>query len=214
MLTDNDVIVREFVYGTANGPRLTTEDLFPSGPQPAANSPLSESPAQREIKAREEGILEGEQRARAAFAQEIQAARDTVAQAVQQFAQSRDVYFHQVEGDVVRLALSIAAKILHREAQIEPLLLKGAVHVALEKLGANTKARLRVSPAKDAAWRHHFAANPPSGIELEIASDPSLKGEECVLETQVGDIELDAEARLNEIEQGFFDLLARRPAIK
>jgi len=37
-----------------------------------------------------------------------------------------------VEHEVVKLALAVAARILRREAQMDPLLLTGAVRVALD----------------------------------------------------------------------------------
>ena len=48
--------------------------------------------------------------------------------------QERDRYLHAVEHEVVKLALAVAARILRREAQMDPLLLTGAVRVALGQL--------------------------------------------------------------------------------
>ena len=48
----------------------------------------------------------------------------------------------------MQLALSIARKILHREAQLDPLLLAGIVRVALEKIDGATEVVLRVHPQK------------------------------------------------------------------
>ena len=47
----------------------------------------------------------------------------------------------------MQLALAIARKILHREAQVDPLLLAGMVRVALEKIESHTKVSVRVHPA-------------------------------------------------------------------
>ena len=60
----------------------------------------------------------------------------------------RDRYFEAVEHEVVKLALAVAARILRREAQMDPLLLTGAVRVALGQLSASTQVRSRV-PAAD-----------------------------------------------------------------
>ena len=48
----------------------------------------------------------------------------------------RDRFLHAVEQEVVKLALAVAARILRREAQMDPLLLTGAVRVALGQLAA------------------------------------------------------------------------------
>ena len=204
----DDSSVQSFVYGTAFEAKRPGHGAVPESAQPEASP---EDGAQRESRAREEGFREGELRARTQLAQELQAARAAINGAVESFAKSRDHYFHHVESDVVRLALAIAAKILHREAQIDPLLLCGAVHIALEKLAANTTVQLRVSPEKEAAWRSHFMTQPHSGPALEIIADASLAGNACSLDTSVGQIDLSVETQLKEIEQGFFDLLSRRP---
>ena len=45
----------------------------------------------------------------------------------------------------MQLALAIARKVLHREAQIDPNCLLGLVRDTLEKLQEETKMRLRVT---------------------------------------------------------------------
>jgi flagellar assembly protein FliH len=82
--------------------------------------------------ARQNGFHQGEAQAQAAMAQRLEQERRAIAEAVQQFAKERRDYFRRVEADVVTLALAIARKLLHREAQIDPLLLSGIVRVALD----------------------------------------------------------------------------------
>jgi flagellar assembly protein FliH len=202
--------VQSFVYGKASETKrqsATASAAAQNQPGPSAE----EETARRELAAREEGFREGELRARTQLAQEIQAARALIGNAVDSFAKSRNHYFEHVEAEVVRLALTIAAKILHREAQMEPLLLRGAVRVALEKLSANSQVILRVAPEKEAAWRTHFMTESHPGPAVEILPDASLAGHACSLDTAVGQIDLSIDGQLKEIEQGFFDLLARRP---
>ena len=54
---------------------------------------------------------------------------ESIDHALGEFITVRDHYLAQVEQEVVRLALSIATRILHREVQMDPLLLSGAVRV-------------------------------------------------------------------------------------
>ena len=72
-------------------------------------------------------------------------------------AGERDQFLRTIEQEVVRLALAIAARILRREAQTDPLFLVGAVRVALGQLAATMQVRLRV-PAEESVlgprrWR-------------------------------------------------------------
>ncbi len=135
-----------------------------------------------------------------------------ILQALEQFRLERQSYFHHVEGEVVRLALAIAARVLHREAHLDPLLLTGAVRVALEKLGDSSQVVMRVPPREVETWKEYFRAGNNSRIQPGILEDPSLSPGECLLATELGTIELGVRAQLEEIEKGFFDLLDRRPA--
>jgi flagellar assembly protein FliH len=129
--------------------------------------------------------------------------------ACEQFDKERKRYFADVEAEVVRLALSIAARVLHREAEIDPLLLQGAVRVALEKVQDESSVVLRVAEDRVENWKKILAAGRG---DVAVVKDTQLVGPECVLETNVGKVELGIKAQLEEIERGFFDLLERRPA--
>jgi flagellar assembly protein FliH len=59
-------------------------------------------------------------------------------------------------------------------------------------------------------WRESFAASPESS--LQVMGDERMAAGECVLETNVGRVELGVSAQLEEIERGFFDLMQQRPA--
>jgi flagellar assembly protein FliH len=45
-----------------------------------------------------------------------------------------------------------------------------------------------------------------------VVGDERLAAGECVLETNVGKVELGVSVQLEEIERGFFDLMEQRPA--
>ena len=132
-------------------------------------------------------------------------------QSLEQFRLERQSYFHNVEGEVVRLALAIAARVLHREAHLDPLLLAGAVRVALEKLGDSSRVVMRVPPREVETWKEFFRTGSNLRIQPGVLEDPSLSPGECLLATELGTIELGVRAQLEEIEKGFFDLLDRRP---
>lgn len=131
--------------------------------------------------------------------------------ALESFCEERDKYFGQVEQEVVRLALGIAARIIHRESQIDPLLLAGAVRVALGQLADNTGATLRVPAADHEIWEETLRLMPNLPLRPNVVGDPDVGPEECVLETKLGSVDLGVRAQLEEIERGFFDLLEQRP---
>jgi flagellar assembly protein FliH len=168
--------------------------------------------------ARREAFEEGRRAGNGAAQTELEAAADAsvaherarVTELTHQFAVSRDRYFAGVEQEVVKLSLAIAARVLHREAQLDPLLLQGVVHIALEKMADRSGVVLRTSAADTAAWERTF----DTLIESErpaISADLSLRPGECILETRMGTVELGIAVQLDEIERGFFDLLNHRP---
>jgi flagellar assembly protein FliH len=161
----------------------------------------------------QKGRAEGEASAKAAAQAEIAALREAVRQAVEKFKEERSNYFARIESEVVQLALAIARKILHREAQMDPLLLAGMVHVALEKLDAGTRIRMRTHPNDIRLWSEYFSQQQALATQIDLVGDATLRRGECVLETESGRTQMSLEGQLKEIEQGFLDLLEHRPAV-
>jgi len=153
----------------------------------------------------------GQAEARQTFDEQLARERASLAAALAQFTRDRAAYFEKVEGEVVQLALSIARKILHREAQLDPLLLAGIVRVALGKIDGATGVVLRVHPQNAAAWRQYLTTHLQPSDLPEITEDPAQELDRCTLETSMGTAVLGAEVQLKEIEQGLMDLLAARP---
>lgn len=198
-----------FLYIATNGEGVGPADQA-AGPWnlPGQGKPSAE---QREKEAYDRGVRDGETRARAAAEQEIAATRTNVAATIEKFGKERETYFARIEPEIVQLALAIARKILHREAQMDPLLLAGMVRVALEKVDAGTRVRLWANPSDIPFWNEHFSQAGSFQPPPELAGDPALRRGECTLETDVGNTQISLEIQLKEIEQGFFDLLDQRP---
>jgi flagellar assembly protein FliH len=126
--------------------------------------------------------------------------------AVEDFRSHRDEYFARVEHEVVRLALAIAERILHREAQLDPLLLSGAVRVALGQLAEGTEVRLRVPAAQKEMWSEMVRLMPGLPLRPEVRADDRLREGEAALEAALGAVDLGVKAQLTEIESTFFDV--------
>lgn len=130
--------------------------------------------------------------------------------ALDSFRRQRDEYLARVEQETVRLALAIAERILHREAQMDPLLLTGAVRVALGQLAETTAVRLRVPAAQSAMWTELLRLMPGLPLRPEVVADAEMQEAEAVLEAELGTVDLGVRAQIAEIERGFFDLLDAR----
>jgi flagellar assembly protein FliH len=161
--------------------------------------------------AREAGRQWGERESRMKFEEQLAQARIGIAKAIADFAFERAAYYRKIEREAVQLALSIARKVLHREAQMDPLLLMGIVRVAMERIEDATKIVLAVHPQRAAAWREYMLAKVDAGGISEIVEENALPLEQCELRTSMGSAALGLEVQLKEIEQGLADLLAARP---
>lgn len=189
----------------------------PAGEQ-IERAPKDAGPSPEQIdalvkQARVEGAAEAEKRLRKEYEEKLTMAASQIKRALEQFTQEQRDYFARVEAEVVRLALSVASRILHREAQVEPMLVATLVRIAIEKMHEGSNITVRVAPAEIARWREYLGDR-INGSTISFAEDPRLSSKACVLETELGSADFSIEAQLKEVEQGFFDLLAQRPEIK
>ncbi len=168
--------------------------------------------------AEERGIVQGVElglaRGREESSQQIEAAlrkaHVQVGELLASFSESKLHYFHQLEQEAVRLALAIAARVLRREAQMDPLLLTGAVRVALGQLSDSTAVRLRVPLQEQRMWEQALALIPERAMRPEVVGEPQMKSGECRMETALGTADLSLWSQLKEIERGFFDRVGER----
>jgi flagellar assembly protein FliH len=161
-------------------------------------------------KAAAEGLAQGERQARARLEEDLGRERKRVADTIIEFQRQSTDYYAKVEIELVHLALAIAAKILHRESQIDRMVVAGLVKVMIERLQQKTKTVVRIRPEDAEGWRHYFRDH----TNVQIVEDPALEPRACVVETELGVADLGLDAQLKEVEQGFFDLLALRPEAK
>lgn len=191
-------------------PQTVLEDPRVAALEQELHTRLSQARTETETRVAE-AYHRGKMDAEVVAESKLNSARQGVSQALQQFTEERDKYFHDVEQQVVRLALAIAAKILHREAQMDPLLLSGAVRVALGQLSETTQVRLRVPSSELALWEEMLHLIPNLPLRPKVIGEENFADGDCIIETEVGSVDLGVRAQLAEIERGFFDLLEQRP---
>jgi flagellar assembly protein FliH len=210
--------VLSFLYPEMDKPEPGSPRANQSNDAGASNEPTTAAgPTPAEIEAshqqaRTQAIAETEKRLRREYEEKLAREAVRIGSAIDAFAHERQAYFSQVESEVVRLALAIAARVLHREAQVDPMLLAALVRVAVEKMHEGTSVTLRVAPGTAAKWRDYLGGT-INGSTITVNEDPQADPEGCILETELGTANFAIESQLKEVEQGFFDLLAHRPAV-
>ena len=132
--------------------------------------------------------------------------------AVDAFQSEQKKYFSLAESELVKLSLAIAERILHREAQVDTMLIAGLVRVAMEKLASGSSVTVRVAPEQWEYWRA-YRASASDRLQVIVVEDAEMSARDCVLETELGSADFSLEAQLKEVERGFCDLLALRPEI-
>ena len=122
-----------------------------------------------------------------------------------EFARDRQRFFAAAEGQVVKLALAIAERVLAREVASDELHLRAIVKVALARVQDSSATTLRVPVEQADAWR----AMMQRGVagKVMVVGDEMLGDGDCVLETTVGHVELGVDVQLAEIERSFAALL-------
>jgi len=179
--------------------------------QRRAEVALSENElADRIRRERADAAQQVEIRLRQEYELKLQAAHAPVVAAVSSFKEQRSEYFARVEAEVVQLALAIAAKILHREAQVDPMLVASLVRMAIERLREGSSVTIRVGRGRASRWKEYFAGASVAA-RVEVVEDANLSEHDCLLETELGVANFGLDTQLKEVEQGFFDLLALKP---
>jgi flagellar assembly protein FliH len=157
-----------------------------------------------------EATRQTEERLRQEGETKLTAAHASITSAVAAFGAQRAEYFGRVEAEVVQLALAIAAKIIHREAQVDPMLVAALVKISIEKMREGSSVTVRVGTGLGKRWQDYFAQQ-PCAAQIEVVEDAALSDQDCFLETELGVANFGLDTQLKEVERGFFDLLALRP---
>lgn len=171
--------------------------------QPAA--PEGAAPGAESLEdARQAGFREGEAAGHAAAQNELRPLVERFARTIDELAAMRPRLREQAEGDLVRLAVAIARRVVRRELTIDPQAITGLVKAALEQLSAGERIRVRVHPEDEAAVRSCLAAV-GRAASVEVSGDATLERGSAILETERGNLDASAETQLAEIERGLTD---------
>jgi flagellar assembly protein FliH len=168
---------------------------------------LELSAGRRNKEARDAAYIEGEKAARDQDAASVRIVIENLAQSIRELAGLRPKLRGQAEGDVVRLAMAIAKRVIHRELSTDPDSIMGLVKVALEKLRLQETVRVRVCPAHVAIVKE-FLSGTPGATQIDVTGDAALGSGGVVFDTTRGEYDVSTDVQLNEIEKGLTDRIA------
>ena len=151
---------------------------------------------------REEGLKQGEETA----AVQIEEMTRRYTDALAQVAAFKETLRAEVEEEVVRLALAVAKKIVHREIQIDQTIIHTLVRVALERVSGKSAVIIRLSPPDyEYMSKAHADMSQVEGREIGFEVDNTLTKGDCMIQTDAGDIDARIGEEFNEVESAFFE---------
>ncbi|MBL8228747.1 MAG: hypothetical protein JNL98_09735 [Bryobacterales bacterium] len=154
----------------------------------------------------QQGLAEGESKAREAFAAEIQAHTDRIAKAVADLSHLRARLRRDAEEDVVKLSIAVARRIVYRELSLDASAIEGIVTAALHRMSGIECLRVRAHSSTAAAVQGAVDRLEPVR-KLEVVEDGTLLPGEFLFDTERGSLDASIEVQLKEIERGFCDRL-------
>jgi flagellar assembly protein FliH len=186
---------------------LATPPAPRNAPAPAADA----GPAADQDEARkasyQRGFSEGRNTGHEQAAGELQPVMDRLSRSLADLATVRSHVRKTAESDLLKLAIAVARRVIHRELTLDPGSIEGLIRVALEKLESRELCRVRVHPDQEPVIRTLLARF--SAAPVELIPDPTLQCGDVLFETAHGTLDGSIEAQLQEIERGFADRLSR-----
>lgn len=170
----------------------------PASPVVAAPEPEPRmSTAEIERDAFMKGYAQGERAGNEAAAKRGEATLRRMAQTVEELAGLRTQLVQRTERQVVELALTIAERILHREVALDQQLLVTMARVAIERLGENMSATIRLNPEDYAIVGNTTQLGEHSLVR--VVADPTVSTGGCLVQSEFGLIDVGIEAQVGEM---------------
>jgi flagellar assembly protein FliH len=163
-------------------------------PEPANDQP---DPAACERDAFAKGFAQGERAGADAAAARGDAMLRRLAQTFEEMVALRATMIQKTERQVVQLALAIAARVIHREVNLDRELLVAMARVALDRLGDASSATIRLHPDEHAAIVALRGGDADGAVRL--VADPSVARGGCLVQSDFGQIDVSVDAQISEL---------------
>jgi flagellar assembly protein FliH len=180
------------------------------GMPPAAARPRQQQPdpAHIEKQAYESGFRQGEKAGMEIAEKKIEALTKRYAESIAELGKLKSGLYQRAERDVVRLALEVARKIVHREIMADREIVQTLVRVALSHVVVKSAVTVRLHPTDySQILQHRAELNQSSDEDKEIVlvADKSIERGGCLVQTECGDVDARIEEEFREVERSFFE---------
>ena len=157
---------------------------------------------QIEREARERGLAEARVLAEAEVERLVEPLRQQLAQTIEETANLRTVIAERAERDLVKLAIEIAKKVVHRQVTMDSEVALTLARVALTRIHNRAQTKIYLHP-DDFAYVSNHLDRLSSGSSIELVEDRAISRGGCLIETEMGDIDARIEQQFAELERSF-----------
>jgi flagellar assembly protein FliH len=167
--------------------------------------------AQVEKSAYENGFRQGEKAGMEIAEKKVEAVMRRYSDAIFELGRLKSTLYPQVEREVVKLAVEVAKKIVHREIQVDKEIIQTLVKVALSHVAEKTAVTIHLHPADYnfiLERKAELSQGDQGGREISLLADKSIERGGCLVKTECGDIDARIEEEFREVERGFFEELS------
>jgi len=154
---------------------------------------------------RAEGLRQGLAEGRAEAEGELEGLKATIEMAVREVWAHRERLVAEVEEDVTRLALAVAAKVVGETAVQDPQVLERLVEAALRRVAVRDRITLRVNPEDVVVvrtQREHWLSLVEGVEHFEVVEDRRVPRGGALVTTLDGSVDARWTTQLKEIERG------------
>ncbi|TCS82937.1 flagellar assembly protein FliH [Tepidibacillus fermentans] len=157
----------------------------------------------------EEGFQNGLQKASSEYQEQIQQAN----QILQEAYSLKEQIIQEAEPTIIELAVTIAKKIVMKEVEIDPDIVKKIAREALRNSKEFEKVIINVDPHYFAylqSAREELMMELNGNVDLSIFPDSSIQDAGIVVKTSYGALDARVDTQLEELKQILLDVLNRR----
>lgn len=130
--------------------------------------------------------------------------REELQNSLEDLSRLRAEIARQTEGQLVKLALEIARKVIHKEVTTNQEIAVNLTRVALAHIPNRTPATVHLHP-DDLAYFETKLDQLESGHALTLVADRSVGHGGCVVQTEMGEIDTTIEQQFAQIETALLD---------
>jgi flagellar assembly protein FliH len=157
----------------------------------------------------ERGRQEGNSAARQALSERLESELAKAARLIDEISSAGPKLRRHAEEDLVRLAIAIARRVLHREITVDPDALTGLVKAAFSRLDQRDVVQARTDPSSEAAMQRILKMLDGTR-RIKLVVDSGLRPGSLILDTTRGYLDASVETQLDEIERGFIDVVGHK----